>query len=248
VYDGSGWLSSLISLRADLASGDHRALYLGWLLGVQNEELDETDREPAVPAGLGRPGAALRAFADFLRIDRDLIAVAAERSPDLEIDASREEMERWIVALPAAEKDRMLVRLATGEGTHVRAELLRRSRESRGVARSDPVQPRTVAELLGEAADRAQTRRRSEMEKAARARARRAREEAAAREHRLDELARREDEAWSQVEALIEERKAASYDQAVGILSDLQALGSREGRGATAARGPCRAEGLSPRL
>jgi hypothetical protein len=29
--DGTGWMGSLISLRADLLRGDFRCLYLGWL-------------------------------------------------------------------------------------------------------------------------------------------------------------------------------------------------------------------------
>lgn len=70
VYDGSGWLSSLISLRADLASGDHRALYFGWLLGVQNEGVDETDREPPVPAGLCRTPRVRRLPANRPGLDR----------------------------------------------------------------------------------------------------------------------------------------------------------------------------------
>jgi hypothetical protein len=72
--DGSGWLASLIPL-----GGDHRALYLAWLLGVQRGEL--ASHEPPVPPGLGRLSAPLRAFADFLRIDGDLIAAAVQRSP-----------------------------------------------------------------------------------------------------------------------------------------------------------------------
>jgi hypothetical protein len=50
--DGSRWLSSLIPLRPDLASGDYRVLYLGWLLCVQAEEVDEATPEPPVPPGL----------------------------------------------------------------------------------------------------------------------------------------------------------------------------------------------------
>src|SRR5437868_6947274 len=38
--DGSGWLPSLLPLRAEIASGDLRALYLSWLLCAQTEELD----------------------------------------------------------------------------------------------------------------------------------------------------------------------------------------------------------------
>ena len=36
--DGTGWMGSLISLRADLLRGDFRCLYLGWLSCVENGE------------------------------------------------------------------------------------------------------------------------------------------------------------------------------------------------------------------
>ena len=38
--EGEGQLSSLIPVRAELARGDLRALYLGWLLRVQAGEID----------------------------------------------------------------------------------------------------------------------------------------------------------------------------------------------------------------
>jgi hypothetical protein len=53
--DASGWLSSLIRLRADLASGDDRVLYLGWLLDVQSGEIDDNAVEPARPDGARQP-------------------------------------------------------------------------------------------------------------------------------------------------------------------------------------------------
>jgi len=99
--EGSGWMSSVIPLRADLASGDLRVLYLGWLLCVQVQELDEDGLEPPVPAGFDRLSAPIRAFADFLRIDDDLIAVAAERSsPAASNGSSRKEPERWSARFP----------------------------------------------------------------------------------------------------------------------------------------------------
>jgi hypothetical protein len=52
--DGSSWLSSLIALRADIASGDERALYLAWLLDVQCGEIDDDAIEPGRPDRLGR--------------------------------------------------------------------------------------------------------------------------------------------------------------------------------------------------
>jgi hypothetical protein len=98
--DGQDWLSSLIPLRADLANGDHRALYLAWLLAAQKGELDDEDPEPTCPAGLRKLSAPLRAFADFLRIDRDLLAAAAERSAEPDDTVPARELRRWIAALP----------------------------------------------------------------------------------------------------------------------------------------------------
>lgn len=41
--EGEGQLSSLISVRAELARGDLRTLYLGWLLRVQAGEIDHKE-------------------------------------------------------------------------------------------------------------------------------------------------------------------------------------------------------------
>ena len=79
--DGEGLLAGIIPVRAQLACGDLRALYLAWLTCVQAGELDEEESEPPVPAGLGALGGGLRSLADFLRIDPDLLAVAATASP-----------------------------------------------------------------------------------------------------------------------------------------------------------------------
>ena len=49
--DEDGSLSSLVPLRAEIASGDLRALYLGWLLCAQAGELDDGDQEPSCPPG-----------------------------------------------------------------------------------------------------------------------------------------------------------------------------------------------------
>jgi catechol 2,3-dioxygenase-like lactoylglutathione lyase family enzyme len=59
--DEDGNLSALVPLRADLAAGDLRALYLGWLLCVQAGELDDGEAEPPCPPGLGRLSAAVPA-------------------------------------------------------------------------------------------------------------------------------------------------------------------------------------------
>jgi hypothetical protein len=63
--DGSSWLASLIGLRADLASGDERVLYLAWLLDLQCGEIDANALEPARPEGLGKLTPALDSFIDI---------------------------------------------------------------------------------------------------------------------------------------------------------------------------------------
>ncbi len=98
--DGSGWLSSLIPLCADLAGGDCRMLYLAWLLCVQAGELDDETAEPPVPPGLGALTAPLKAFAEFLRLDHDLLAAAAAGSPARAEALSDADVARWVAALP----------------------------------------------------------------------------------------------------------------------------------------------------
>jgi hypothetical protein len=75
-----GWLASLISVRAELARGDLRALYLGWLLCAQCADLDPEELSPPVPAGLAKLSASLTSLVEFLRIDKDLVRDAAKRS------------------------------------------------------------------------------------------------------------------------------------------------------------------------
>lgn len=228
--DGTGWLSSLIPLRTDLAGGDHRALYLAWLLCVQARELEDDATEPPVPPGLGDLTAPLQAFADFLRIDQDLVAAAAARSLAEKASSPTQEVERWIAGLPDAVKTGWLVRLAGGTEPHLRAELLRSFRESRPGRPGDGGAPRTVGKLLAAAERISQERRRKEAEKAAREQARREREAAEARSRYLATLAGREAKLWSKVDELIATKNPGRYDDAVKLLCDLRELALQQGR------------------
>lgn len=231
--DGSGWLSSLISLRADLAAGDHRMLYLAWLLCVGNGELKDDETEPPVPPGLGYLTAPLKAFADFLRIDDDLITAAAARSSEAETSSSDQEVARWIAALPDAEKTDWLVRLARGKESHLGSELLRRFRESRKILpQGSGESSQTVGDILDAAEQLSEVRRRQEAERAAAERARREREAAEAREQHLARLAKREPQVWLEVDALIATKRPDRYDEAVKRLSELWDLSLRDGRAA----------------
>ena len=120
-----GQLAAMVQARSELAAGDLRLLYLGWLLAVQSDDVDDEDTEPPVPAGLGELSAPLQAIADFVQIDKDLIAVAAAGSPAIQPSTG---LTGRIASLPATEKDTLLARVAAGEGAQVQALLLRRFR------------------------------------------------------------------------------------------------------------------------
>jgi hypothetical protein len=166
-----------------------------------------------------------------MRVNRDLLEVAAMDSPKAEETAPTEEMERWVSGLSEAEKATLLVRLIAGGEPHLRAELVRRFRASRVVLPPGVADGRrTVAELLQATRRRAEERRRREAEHAARERARQEREAAEARERHLAALAGREAEAWREVEALIAAKQPGKYDAAVELLTDLRELAIRGGR------------------
>ncbi|WP_213454116.1 hypothetical protein [Rhizomonospora bruguierae] len=77
---GEGRLAPILPVRAELLAGDLRALYLGWLVAVQADEVAGEAVEPPVPAGLRELTPAQRSLAEFLCLDPDLLAAAAEGS------------------------------------------------------------------------------------------------------------------------------------------------------------------------
>ena len=236
-YDPENLLSTIVGVRAELAAGDLRPLYLAWLAAYGAWERDEDvfdrdaddDLEPPVPPGLGTLTAAQRALADFLRLDDDLIAIAAQASPPLgETADSPDDLTVWAARLPVTEKDRLLARVMRGEAARVQMELLRRFRGDTAPIIPVPAR-RTVADLLDDAARRRADRERRLAAERAEDEVRREQARLQARERRLDKLAEAEDAAWSRVEAMIATRKPAEYDAAVTLLSDLQALAERDG-------------------
>jgi hypothetical protein len=227
--DGTGWLSALTPLRAELAGGDHRALYLAWLLCVQCGELEDGATEPPVPQGLNNLNASLTSFADFLRIDPDLIAAAAETSADIGERFHPAALASWIAALPQEEKDDWLLRLALGEERHLHAELLGRFRVAHHKAEQPAAAPRTVAQLREAAAAKTRERNRKRAEKAAAERARQEREAAALRDARLKLLAKHESQAWEDLGRLVARKIAKDYDTAINLLKELGELAELRG-------------------
>jgi hypothetical protein len=189
-----------------------------------------------VPPGLGELTAPLRALAEFLRIDDSLIEAAVEASPPLSTEGdSAEELRAWIEAIPVRDKDTLLCRLAQEPPVAVQREIMRRFRQARQPQRSAASPSgRTVGQLLAAAEKRVQEKRRIAAEKKAREDARRRDEAAKARQKHLDALAKREAQAWQEVDALIATRQPKKYDEAVQLLRDLRDLADREGRTAAA--------------
>ena len=224
----AGELGGMVAARSELLSGDHRLLYLAWLMGIQWDHVDDEDTEPPAPAGLADLSGALQAIVDFLEIDQDLIAVAAETSPALKEEPAAG-LADWIATLAAAEKDKLLTMVADGEGPQVQALLLRQFRGGAISQNAGGQSARTAAQLWAAAGVRKTVREEAE------AQARRAEEErmtaakAAAYNKRLDHLAMRTEAAWQEIADLIETKKPRDYDLAVSLLHDLSALARRDG-------------------
>jgi hypothetical protein len=162
VEDAEDSLSAIVGVRSELAGGDLRPLYLAWLSGYgvweRDEDAfgdeDEEEVEPPVPARLASLTAPQRALADFLRLDSDLLEVAAEASPGLpEVKDDARALATHIARLPVSDKDRLLMLVAEDQAARARMELLRGFRGDPDDQR-DSRPRRTVAELLDTAAAR----------------------------------------------------------------------------------------------
>jgi len=223
--DESDALSALIPIRAQIAAGDLRSLYIGWLLSAQTGELEDEEVEPPVPPGLGDLDGSLERLVDFLRIDADLLDVAAAASPPMTAATlTREAIQKWIAGQSSAERDDYLERFIAAEEPALAAEL-QRLIGNRDVA--EPRTARTVGTLLSAARDAGDERRRIAAARAAIEKTRREQEAASARAKYLDDLARREPAVWIEIDSLIATKQPASYDRAVVLLVDLHDLAGK---------------------
>jgi len=250
--EGPAWMTALLPVRATLAAGDLRPLYLGWLSCIQyrgvNEEIDASEQtdgweeidqnavEPPVPPGLRTLPDALRALARFLRVDGDLLHIAAENSAELDVTGpSREALARWIGNLDEPEKNSLLLRLASDSDTMLQAELLQRFRRATApdhapTADRRTADRRTVGQLVTAARQRAEVRQGQEAARAAQERTRKEREAAVARAQHIERLVGQEPALWQQVDALIATKRPTEYDQAITLLKDLRDLAGRCGQ------------------
>ena len=232
---GDGRLDSLAPLRNDLLAGDLRLFYLLWLTAVERDILRDEAREPL-------PGVAplhdpLEAFAEFFGLDPDLVQAAAESPGNADGEGSLDTVPRRVVeAIPEDEKVALLLRLAGGD-PHVAAEVRNTIRVGRYKAQSHSgVKRRTVAEIRKRTLAVRQKRNAAAARRKEEERLRKAREAERLRRERLDFVRRRGAQVWDDVESDIERKNASSYDRAVSLLADLQALAEETGREAAFSR------------
>lgn len=125
--DGAGWMTRLLPVRDELLGGDARPLYLGWLARLGNDELHDDEIEPPVPAGLQALTPAQVALAEFLMLDADWLAAAAEASPSLlapESSGSEDSrFDPWLRELPVDEMRAKLRMLLQGRSREVERTL-----------------------------------------------------------------------------------------------------------------------------
>ncbi len=240
--DGTGWMASLAPLRGELLDGDWRSLYLAWLLNIQHGAVSKDACEPCVPPGLTTPSAACRALTEFLRVDPELVALAAEKSaPSVAGEVSEGELRAFVGGLAGRDRDELLLRLLMSddgiEWRNVRRQI--RERNSGGTRERSAGGARTAGELTGAWRLRVAQATRRAAEEAARERARVAEEKARARQAHLTQLATRAGAVWAEVEALIRSKQPRNYDRAVELLGDL-----REATG----RGPKNGDTFASRL
>jgi len=222
--DGEGASSgAFTALRTELMQGDLRLPYLAWLMAVQQGELADDEEEPPVPPGLSSLTACQQAFVEFLHLDVDLIAVAAEASQAERFDDKG--FRAWVKGLSVGAKTAWLLRPLDDPGLLLGAELRRafllEAKDKAAQAGETVPARRTVAELRAGVTGQCEAREKAERE----AEERRQKKVAADRKLVLDELAKREPAAWTELETMIEESR---YDAAVKLALDLRDLAARE--------------------
>jgi len=219
--DGPGWMARLLPLRDELLRGDTRPLYLGWLARLGNGELHDSDREPPLPNGLQALTAAQASLAEFMMLDPDWLAAAAETSPPLSADVDDDaRFDPWLLELTAAEMRDALRQLLRGNAQeterNLRTRLLNWDR-TRNAGGAEPVARRTVAEIDArrDAARTLRLRRERAANDAAEVRRN------AERRRYLDSLVEHESTTWERIDTTLKRGSGHAYGQAFQLLQDL---------------------------
>jgi len=215
--------AALPGVRRRLIAGDPRPLYLLWLAC----EGDEAAVEPPVPAGLGVLPAELELLGRFYELSPELLAAAAEQSPDTPPEPDEKKRVRaWIDRRSFDELRAFAARVLTEGEAAARAEALAQARQQAGGADWPVAEAgRTLGEL--QEAARSQQKGRQRRERAG---------EQRARKKRLATLAADPKQAIARVKQRVKGRTIDDYQQAAAELAELrEALGPQGERQARAA-------------
>ena len=216
----TGWMARLAPVREELLRGDLRSLAIGWLRAVTTGEAGADAWEPAEVNGLQEWTGAQMALAEFLEVDKDLLAGAGmESRPGQSVEADETVFDTWLDQLSQPEARQYLRQLLAGQG--VRAEREVKRRFAAWQATRGPVEQgrhRTVADLR-QLAERAREQRMLE-EAGARREAEAVRKKL--RDFRLAQLALDFPQAWKTVHAEAGKGHASAYDAACRQLVDLR--------------------------
>jgi hypothetical protein len=220
IESGHGWMARLAPVRDELLRGDMRSLYIGWLVAVTREKVDEDEMEPISISGLGNLTAAQEALAEFLEVDPDLLRGAGAGSPAAEgEEISQEDLDGWIDALPRDVVTAVLKQLLEGKG-----QLAERSIKNRFAAwerspRNDGSEaPRRTVKELNKNAEIARQARIKIQERERKRREIKRRKE---REAYLKNLSSDFPKAWKSVQKTVARGTGHAYDEACRALIDI---------------------------
>jgi hypothetical protein len=221
--EGDGLLDELIDLREELIQGDFRILYLAWLeaskRALERHDIYEDTFEPPVPNGLKQLSDAQKAYIEFLNIDKGMVAVASQRSGELEDEAI--DIEQLIDDIPEEKKYEFLVRLSRGEqnlSTIFNRYIYDSTTPNQPQKTEDKTERRDISSLLS----LAEIWHKKEKEK-------KSKQQEIAREKRLELLAKNRDRVWEKIYKLIDEVNGTAYDKAVEQLKELRELSEYQG-------------------
>ncbi len=126
LWDLNEWLDDLVPIRAEILAGDLRPLYLARLAVASDGNHDRDKiKEGPVPAGLNRLTKPQQALAEFLGLEKSLLAAAAPQSAEApSMDDGQSRRTQWLSEQPSATKDGWLARLMAAPDLSVRAEIL----------------------------------------------------------------------------------------------------------------------------
>jgi hypothetical protein len=226
--DSSGLMGSLSPIRTEIAGGDLRPLFLGWLSGLYFGEEGSDNPVPPIPEGLNDLTPAQTRLAEYLRVDEDILMAAANHSAPKQPPVMS--LPAWVVALPPDQKNDFIEAVMSGSDPAAVNHMRRRYQlESAPPENESKGGTLTVGQVLLEARTIQKDREEQERAKRKRDAERRARQAAEEWERRINDLMRDELPAWKSVESIVGNKQAGEYARAVKQLADLKEVAVRRG-------------------